>query len=56
MADTNLWRDRNKIFVAGIPLHIDDDGLYEKFKPFGEMFQSKIVYDKNSGRSKGKQT
>lgn len=53
MGDTNLWRDRNKVFVAGIPTHVDDNGLYEKFKPFGEMHQSKVVYDNRTGKSKG---
>ncbi|TMW65737.1 hypothetical protein Poli38472_008379 [Pythium oligandrum] len=53
MSDTDLWRDRNKVFVAGLPLHADDDALYAKFRPFGEMFQSKVVYDAKTGRSKG---
>eukprot|EP00644_Phytophthora_capsici_P001808 jgi/Phyca11/544354/estExt2_Genewise1Plus.C_PHYCAscaffold_140369 len=53
MADGDLWRDRNKVFVAGLPLHVDDDALYEKFKQFGEMHQSKVVYDQKSGRSRG---
>ncbi|KAI9907901.1 hypothetical protein PsorP6_003249 [Peronosclerospora sorghi] len=49
----DLWRDRNKVFVAGLPLYVDDNALYEKFKSFGEMHQSKVVYDKISGCSKG---
>ncbi|GMF18919.1 unnamed protein product [Phytophthora lilii] len=53
MADGDLWRDRNKVFVAGLPHHVDDDALYEKFKPFGEMHQSKVVYDQKTGRSRG---
>ncbi|KAE8894708.1 hypothetical protein PF005_g7124 [Phytophthora fragariae] len=53
MADGDLWRDRNKVFVAGLPSHVDDDALYEKFKTFGEMHQSKVVYDQKTGRSKG---
>ncbi|ETO81131.1 hypothetical protein F444_04519 [Phytophthora nicotianae P1976] len=53
MADGDLWRDRNKVFVAGLPLHVDDDALYDKFKPFGEMHQSKVVYDQKTGRSRG---
>ncbi|EEY56944.1 uncharacterized protein PITG_10487 [Phytophthora infestans T30-4] len=53
MADGNLWRDRNKVFVAGLPVHVDDNALYEKFKPFGEMHQSKVVYDQKTGRSRG---
>lgn len=48
-----LWRDRNKLFVAGIPSTADDDALYAKFEPFGEMFQSKVVYDNKTNRSRG---
>ncbi|KAJ0411442.1 hypothetical protein ATCC90586_007102 [Pythium insidiosum] len=53
MADGDLWRDRNKVFVAGIPSHVDDDALYAHFRPIGEMFQAKVVYDSRTGRSKG---
>uniref|UniRef100_K3WDJ4 Uncharacterized protein n=1 Tax=Globisporangium ultimum (strain ATCC 200006 / CBS 805.95 / DAOM BR144) TaxID=431595 RepID=K3WDJ4_GLOUD len=53
MSDGDLWRDRNKVFVAGLPPHVDDNALYEKFKMFGEMHQSKVVYDQKTGRSKG---
>lgn len=53
MADSELWRDRNKVFVAGLPLHADDAALYEKFRPFGEMHQSKVVLDSKTGRSRG---
>ncbi|RLN95479.1 hypothetical protein BBJ28_00007269 [Nothophytophthora sp. Chile5] len=53
MADGDLWRDRNKVFVAGLPAHVDDAALYEKFKSFGEMHQSKVVYDAKTGRSRG---
>lgn len=53
MSDGDLWRDRNKVFVAGLPAHVDDNALYEKFKMFGEMHQSKVVYDQKTGRSKG---
>lgn len=53
MTDSELWRDRNKVFVAGLPAHVDDDALYEKFRPFGDMHQSKVVFDNKTGRSKG---
>ncbi|KAL4172796.1 hypothetical protein KRP22_007958 [Phytophthora ramorum] len=53
MADGDLWRDRNKVFVAGLPLDANDDALYDKFKSFGEMHQSKVVYDHKTGRSRG---
>lgn len=53
MADAELWRDRNKVFVAGLPAYVGDDELYEKFRPFGEMHQSKVVLDAKTGRSRG---
>ncbi|OQR86862.1 hypothetical protein THRCLA_10509 [Thraustotheca clavata] len=57
MADTvdenALWRDRNKIFVAGLPLDADDKMLAAKFESFGEMFQAKVVYDAKTQRSRG---
>ncbi|DAZ96438.1 TPA: hypothetical protein N0F65_006484, partial [Lagenidium giganteum] len=53
MADGDLWRDRNKVFVAGIPAYVDDAALADKFKQFGEMFQSKVVYDNRTNKSKG---
>lgn len=53
MSDGDLWRDRNKVFVAGLPAHVDDNALYAKFQTFGEMHQSKVVMDHKTGRSKG---
>lgn len=53
MQSDNLWRDRNKVFVAGLPRDVDDDALYNKFRAFGDMFQAKVVYDAATGRSKG---
>ncbi|CEG37533.1 rna binding protein [Plasmopara halstedii] len=53
MADGNLWRDRNKVFVAGLPPHVDDNALYDRFKSFGPMHQTKVVYDQTTGRSRG---
>lgn len=51
--DNNLWRDRNKIFVAGVDGAVTDNEFYAKFESFGELFQAKIVYDKNTQRSRG---
>ncbi|KAI9915752.1 hypothetical protein PsorP6_008569 [Peronosclerospora sorghi] len=40
----DLWLDRNKVFVAGLPLYVDS---------FGEMHQAKVLHDKISGRTTG---
>lgn len=39
--------------ISAYKLRANDDDLYAKFEPYGEMFQSKVVYDKNTNRSKG---
>jgi RNA recognition motif-containing protein len=32
---------------------MDDDALYDEFKSFGEIVGCRVVYDRDSGRSKG---
>ncbi|CAK4497407.1 unnamed protein product [Aphanomyces euteiches] len=51
--EKSLWRDRSKIFVAGLPLDADDAALEAKFQQFGPMFQAKVVYDNKTQRSRG---
>ncbi|KAF0715531.1 hypothetical protein AaE_011314, partial [Aphanomyces astaci] len=58
MAESNLdeqslWRDRNKILVAGLPMNADDAALAAKFESFGAMFQAKVVLDNNTRKSRG---
>lgn len=53
MSDGDLWRDRNKVFVAGLPAHADDAALLAKFSTFGEMHQASVVRDRTTGRSRG---
>ncbi|KAF0694237.1 Aste57867_14873 [Aphanomyces stellatus] len=51
--EQSLWRDRNKIMVAGLPLDADDAALAAKFESYGSMFQAKVVYDNKTQRSRG---
>lgn len=51
--ENELWRDRNKIFVAGIPLHVNDEALRIKFMQFGEMFGANVILDKQTRKSRG---
>ncbi|RHY25558.1 hypothetical protein DYB32_008237 [Aphanomyces invadans] len=51
--EQSLWRDRNKVLVAGLPMAADDAALAAKFEPFGPMFQAKVVLDNNTGKSRG---
>lgn len=41
------------LFVGRISWATDDDALYQEFAPFGEITGCRVVYDRDSGRSKG---
>jgi cold-inducible RNA-binding protein len=42
-----------KIYVGGLPYSIGEDDLSNMFTPYGEVSSSKIIMDRESGRSKG---
>lgn len=42
-----------KIFVGNLPFSVDNDRLKEEFSKFGQVEETKIIMDRNSGRSKG---
>eukprot|EP01083_Nonionella_stella_P229379 811960_1 len=44
---------QNKIFVGGLPLHIDNDGLKKFFSQFGAVADSIVMMDSGQGRSRG---
>jgi nucleolin len=41
------------LFIGRLSWAMDDDSLYSEFKSFGEIVGCRIVYDRDSGRSKG---
>ncbi|XP_078171417.1 glycine-rich RNA-binding protein 4, mitochondrial-like [Carex rostrata] len=43
----------SKLFIAGLSWSVDDRSLLDAFSSFGEVTEVKIMYDKNSGRSRG---
>lgn len=43
----------NKIFVGGLSWNTTDQGLHAAFSPFGEIVESKVVTDRDTGRSRG---
>ncbi|KAJ0704782.1 putative RNA recognition motif domain, paraneoplastic encephalomyelitis antigen [Helianthus annuus] len=43
----------NKLFVAGLSWSVDEKSLKEVFSSFGEVSEVRIMYDKDSGRSRG---
>ncbi|BFG26072.1 hypothetical protein CerSpe_123460 [Prunus speciosa] len=43
----------NKLFVGGLSWSMDEKSLKDAFSSFGEVTEVKIVYDRDSGRSRG---
>ncbi|XP_059661115.1 glycine-rich RNA-binding protein 4, mitochondrial [Cornus florida] len=43
----------NKLFVAGLSWSVDEKSLKDAFSPFGEVTEVRIMYDKETGRSRG---
>jgi cold-inducible RNA-binding protein len=42
-----------KLFVGGLSSDTTGDGLREAFAPYGEITESKIITDRDTGRSRG---
>ena len=42
-----------KIFVGGLSWNTDDHGLRAAFEKFGEVADSKVITDRDTGRSRG---
>ena len=42
-----------KLFVGGLSWDTTDEGLREAFTPYGEITESKIITDRDTGRSRG---
>ncbi|XP_020600303.1 glycine-rich RNA-binding protein 4, mitochondrial isoform X1 [Phalaenopsis equestris] len=43
----------SKLFVGGLSWYVDERSLKEAFSSFGEVTEVRIMYDKNTGRSRG---
>ncbi|KAK7316563.1 hypothetical protein RJT34_00122 [Clitoria ternatea] len=43
----------NKLFVGGLSWSVDENSLKDAFSSFGDVTEVRIVYDKDSGRSRG---
>ena len=44
---------QNKVFVGGIPPHVDRDGLREVFEQFGAVTDAIVMLDQTTNRSRG---
>ncbi|KAF8113680.1 hypothetical protein N665_0046s0031 [Sinapis alba] len=42
-----------KVFVGGLAWETQSDTLRRHFEPYGEILEAVVIYDKNTGRSKG---
>ncbi|ONK56774.1 uncharacterized protein A4U43_C10F12790 [Asparagus officinalis] len=43
----------SKLFVGGLSWSVDEKSLKDAFSSFGQVTEVRILYDKNSGRSRG---
>lgn len=42
-----------KLFVGGLSWDTTEDGLRTAFETYGELFEAKIITDRDTGRSRG---
>ena len=42
-----------KLFVGGLPWATTDEGLSKAFEEYGEVEEANVVYERDSGRSRG---
>jgi len=45
--------DERKLFVGGLPWSFTDSMLFELFEPFGEVIDTRVVTDRETGQSRG---
>ena len=41
------------MYVSNLGFHVTDDDLRKLFEPFGQVSSSKVIHDRDSGRSRG---
>lgn len=42
-----------RIYVGNLPWQVDDDRLEQVFSEHGKVVEARVVYDRDSGRSRG---
>jgi len=42
-----------RLYVGNLPYSVTEEGLTDKFSPFGRVESAKLISDRDTGRSKG---
>lgn len=42
-----------KLYVGNLPFSTNEDELYDLFEQFGDVISARIIYDRETGRSRG---
>lgn len=50
---TNAWRATKKVFVGGLPATCREPELHAHFRRFGEIAECQVMYDHQTGNSRG---
>ena len=53
LTEEEIKKRKTKIFVGGLKYSSKDDVLKEYFSQFGEIEEAVVIYDRESGLSKG---
>lgn len=44
---------QKKLYIGGLSWNTDSEALNQAFLPFGEIEESKVIFDRDTGRSRG---
>ncbi|XP_010244158.1 PREDICTED: glycine-rich RNA-binding protein 4, mitochondrial [Nelumbo nucifera] len=52
-SSSSSFSSNNKLFVGGLSWAVDEKSLKDAFSSFGEVTEVRIMYDRDTGRSRG---
>jgi nucleolin len=47
------YDSENKLFVGNLSWSVDDESLRAKFSDYGKVLDARVIYDRETGRSRG---
>lgn len=53
MSENNQTVNNKKLFVGNLPFGMTDATLTDLFSQYGEIVSARVIFDRNTGRSKG---